>query len=1108
MLSGAAQVPLQLADLLQLLGGGTSVPPPPQFSFQACDWPEWILRFEQYRSTSNTRLLTSKAQIDHLLYIMGGKSNDILASFRLSEEEQTNYELVKQRFNNHFVARKTKLYERMRFNTRTQQQGESIDQFITDLHTIGKKCEYGPLLEEFVRDRIIAGMLNRNLSTQLQNLESEPTLEQVVSRVRHSEHVSVNQHLLQRTDGSEQPTNLHAVHRSAKPKRKQHIKHQSADDSTKASSSQQSQGAEPSAKGCGWCGSSKRHSREECRAVKDACNYCKTPGHWEKVCRKKKRHGQEGHRTGDSTPRRQHIHNVDEEELPKQVGELFLGSLGVAATKAAIQRVPPWMVTLQLNGRPVSCKIDTGADATVIGRNVFEALRESLPQLQKVDQTLYGPNHSSLPMDGVLKQVELRWNERSVKTDIYVIPGNVTPLLGRPEAATLELVRRQDPEQVAAVSSTAKPEDEFPDIFKGIGKMPGAYHIRLKPGVKPLCVYTPRHTAIPLREPLERKLAEMEETDIIEPVTHPTEWCSQMVPVVKKRADGANDGISIRLTVDYVVLNEGIEREVFQLPTAEEGFAEITGCEVFSKLDATDSYFQVELDEKSRDLTTFLTHKGRYRFKRLPMGLKSASEVFQRKISTILAGIPGVVNLMDDILVGGRTLEEHDRRLRLVLHRLKENNMTLNPAKCIFRVSECTMLGHRITRNGISPMEEKTKAIVDMPVPKDITALRSFLGSVNYLMKFLPNLADVNRPLRELLHKDSVREWGPEHTRAFEDIKQMICNAPILSWYDPKRPTRVTSDASMYGAGAVLEQQAADGEWKPVQFMSASFTPTQQRYSMIEKEACAVLMACEKFQLYLIGLPQFVIRTDHKPLKQILETKPIAELTVRLQRMRMRMIPFWYTIEHIPGKVNYLADMLSRSPLPTQQRDVDIADEEVDDRVHIAAVVATLPASTPFLKRIAEDQEKDRVTNTLKRYVLQGWPTYRRTDPDLQPYHEHQVDIALVGDIVTYQQRIIVPKSLQPEILNRIHEGHLPLYKCIARAKSAVWWPGIKGHIAELIQRCNVCVENTVNRPEPLVPSKVPEFPWDLVAIDIGTLEGQDYLSIIDDTQSFRSFTS
>ena len=488
------------------------------------------------------------------------------------------------------------------------------------------------------------------------------------------------------------------------------------------------------------------------------------------------------------------------------------------------------------------------------------------------------------------------------------------------------------------------------------------------------------------------------------------------------------------------------------------------------------------------------------------MGLKSASEVYQRKIAEVIAGVPGVINMMDDCLVGGATVEEHDDRLRQVLQRCRDNGITLNAAKCHFRVTECTMFGHHISRQGISPLPSKIQAIIDMPVPRDITALRSFLGSVNYHMKFLPSLAEINRPLRQLLLKDSLREWGPEHDEAFDTIKKMLTSAPTLAWYDPRRPTRVTSDASMYGAGGVLEQLADDNEWRAVHYMSASFTSTQMRYSMVEKEACAATLACERFAMYLIGLPSFTLRTDHKPLVEILGTKPIAELSVRLQRFRMRLTPFWCNVEFIQGKSNYTADMLSRMPVTTTQPDRDILDEEVHDKVAISAVLQGMPASTPFIQKIAQAQEEDDVSKDVRKFITEGWPHYKQLTPALRQFHQHQGDLAICSNLITFRERIFIPVSHREEILSRIHAGHLPEQKCSARARDAVWWPNINKDIVETARKCATCLQHTTNRPEPLLPSAIPNHPWDVIGADIGTHDGTDYLVIIDSYSKFPIF--
>ena len=315
---------------------------------------------------------------------------------------------------------------------------------------------------------------------------------------------------------------------------------------------------------------------------------------------------------------------------------------------------------------------------------------------------------------------------------------------------------------------------------------------------------------------------------------------------------------------------------------------------VFTKLDANAGFWQIPLDPASSLLTTFITPFGRYRFNRLPFGISSAPEHFQRRMSDALTGLAGTVCMMDDILIHGATREEHEQRLQAVLQRLSNLGMTLNAEKCKFAQTSVNFLGHVIDSQGIRPDPDKVEAIIRFTTPTSVGEIRRFLGMVNQLSKFSRNLADHTQPLRDLLVKDRSWVWEIAQQQAFKKVKQMLVASPILALYDPNIETTLSADASSYGLGAVLLQRQVTRHLQPVAFISRSMTPTERRYAQIEKEALAFTWACERLSDYLVGL-KFHIQTDHKPLVPLFSTKDLEELPVRVQRFRMRMMRFDFT---------------------------------------------------------------------------------------------------------------------------------------------------------------------------------------------------------------------
>lgn len=287
--------------------------------------------------------------------------------------------------------------------------------------------------------------------------------------------------------------------------------------------------------------------------------------------------------------------------------------------------------------------------------------------------------------------------------------------------------------------------------------------------------------------------------DIIEPVKEFSQWISPLVTIVKDTGD-------LRLCVDMRRANLAIKREAHLMPTFEDFLPRLRNARVFSRLDIKDAFHQVELHESSRHITTFITHKGVFRYKRLMFGISCAPEMFQKVLEQILSNCENVVSYIDDVLIFGDTVEEHDRALRKVLDTLKEMNILLNHAKCVFRVTELEFLGHHLSAEGVRPSEDKLTALKSFRAPQSPEELRSFLGLVTYVGRFLPNLSTVSSPLRELTHKEIPFKWQPIHDKAFKDLKSMIADIKTLAYFDNALRTRVIADASPVGLGAVLLQ--------------------------------------------------------------------------------------------------------------------------------------------------------------------------------------------------------------------------------------------------------------------------------------------------------------
>ena len=306
------------------------------------------------------------------------------------------------------------------------------------------------------------------------------------------------------------------------------------------------------------------------------------------------------------------------------------------------------------------------------------------------------------------------------------------------------------------------------------------------------------------------------------------------------------------------------------MPAIDQTLGLLSGAQYFSKIDCNSSFWQCELSESCRHLTCFITPFGRYVFNKLPFGLSSSSEYFQKRICSILDEVPGVVCQTDDVLIFGKTEQEHDARLDTVLRRFQDSQLTLNVEKCVFKTRSVKYVGFIIGPDGVRVDPEKLSAFVDMEPPSDVSGVRRILGVINHMGKFSSNLAEYTKPLRDLLKDKNQFYWGHPQQNAFNKIKEELTKSPVLALYDPTRYTVVASDASNYGIGTVIMQKQDDRQMKPVAYASRALTPTEQRYTTIEKEGLGITWACERFRDFLIG-KQFHIETDHKPLVSLSE---------------------------------------------------------------------------------------------------------------------------------------------------------------------------------------------------------------------------------------------
>ena len=309
----------------------------------------------------------------------------------------------------------------------------------------------------------------------------------------------------------------------------------------------------------------------------------------------------------------------------------------------------------------------------------------------------------------------LTHQQLSSEQTIYVVRGLKTNLLGLPAITSLQLLRRVD----ATCAEEPAIPSQFQDMFQGLGTLGEEYTIRLKDDARPHSLYTPRNVPIPLRGKVQEELNRMEAARVISKVDDPTPWCAGMVVVPKKSGD-------VRICVDLKALNESVLREVHPIPKVDDTIAQLAGATLFSKLDANSGFWQIPLAKESHPLTTFITPYGRYHFNKLPFGISSAPELFQKRMNKILAGLDRVVCQMDDVLIVGANKAEHDARLTAALERLQAAGVTLNPAKCKFRQTMVKSLDTLLMQGAF---RQTLKRLLQSSRWSPLTTSRNYAGS-------------------------------------------------------------------------------------------------------------------------------------------------------------------------------------------------------------------------------------------------------------------------------------------------------------------------------------------------------------------------------------------
>lgn len=1024
------------------------------FDHNVGTWKTYIGRIKQYFVANDIDTKTDAAGRKRkaiLLSALTEETYKLASDLALPKDiEDVPYEDLISLLDTHFTPKSIGFGERHNFYAATQKEEETYSQWAARLRGLTAKCGFLNV-EEAIRDKFIMGMLSGPEKEKLYAKDiTDLTLAKVVE-------MAENMHRARAAVTVSAPTDVTTV-------RNQIFKISNSKNNSVRGTNVR----------CGVCGYS-NHKSTECKFANYVCKKCHVKGHLRKVCKKNNY---------------VNVDCSDKDDDGEDDGKFYyIRSL----------RGEPMVETVVINGNPYKFEVDSGSAVTVIAEGFYKSKFKSVP-LSATNKQLMTYNGKKIVCIGTL-YLPVCYAGQKHGITLYVVRDGGPPLLGRDFISMFNL-------QLVPVNYCGGSELSIRDLQRQYSKLfsdnLGTFNkykikLSLKSGVVP--VYCkPRPVAFALRDKVNKEIDRLVDLGILEPVEY-SEYASPIVPILKK------DG-SVRLCVDFSIsINKQLLIEKYPLPTINELFSKIHGAQLFSKLDLSMAYNQFLLDDESKNLTSINTSRGLYRFTRLVFGLASAPSIFQRAIEGVLAGLDGVLCLLDDILVTGRDRQEHLKLLNVVMQRLQDAGLTLQKEKCSFFQDEVSYLGYIITKDGLKKAPEKIKAMTEAPTPTNVNQLQSFLGLINYYRNFVPNASTILSPLYELLKKGCKWSWTEVHEKAFRAIKKLMASEKVLAHYDPKAKLILTVDASPSGLGAILSQIGRDSIERPISFMSRSLNPAEKRYAQIQREATAIIYGVRRFHQYLYGRSEpFILRTDHKPLLSIFGPhKGIPEMSAnRLQRYALFLSSYNYTIEYVRSADNS-ADFLSRSSLPrathecacTEQCRCCDCEVAYDRATYVCFVVdGSMPVTLDVLRK---ETKNDTVLKLVVDFIINGWPP-KVSDLRLKRYHLCRTQLSYENGCVMRGHKVVIPENLRQTILKELHTSHLGIVKTKAEARSRFWFPGIDEAVETMIGSCDICIQLRPSPPRaPIAHWKYPSVPFHRIHIDyLGPIKGCVYLVIVD----------
>jgi len=1008
------------------------------------NWSRYVERLEQYFVANGIE--DDPKQVAVLLCVMGEKPYELLHNLLAPTKPATKkFKELVEAMGAHLQPKPLVIAERFKFHKRNQSSKETVQQYLAELRKLADKCKFDAYLEEALRDRFVCGLRSEVMQRRLlgeDDLKLQRAVEIAHGMETASKGASEFHDTTQPTDSKAVPDGIMTL-----------------------------PGAKIPCFRCTKIG----HSPDSCYFRHQKCKACGKTGHIAKACKTKASDkpenpysGSKGRKSGGRYQKRG-ANTIVAENVTDD-----LELLAVQSNKTSDSRI---QLQVEIQNVPLCMELDTGASVSLISKKVWKQ-QFSFMKLNRSDILLRTYTGEPLQVLGTFT-TRVKYKEQQADLPLLVVDGNGPSLFGRNWLSSITLDWREIKRLSTGVDGLLQ---QYQEIFKDeLGTLKGIYaKLTVKPEATPK-FFKPRSVPYALKSAIEQDLQRLLKLGVIEKVNH-SEWAAPIVPVPKEDQ-------SVRICGDYkVTVNPVLQVDQFPLPKPEDLFASLAGGKKFTKLDLSHEYQQVLLHPDSRKYVTVNTHQGLYQYNRLPFGIASAPAVFQETMEKVLQGLHNVVCYIDDILVTGKTDDEHQANLEKVFQRLRDYGLRLKQSKCAFMVPSVEYLGYVIDAEGIRATPKKVEAITKAPKPKNTTELRL----VNYYGKFIPHLASITQPLNQLLCKHARWQWSNNCEKAFNCLKTHLASEKVLVHYDISLPLQLACDASAYGVGAVISHVTENGDEKPIAYSSRTLSKSERNYSQIEKEALSIIYGVKKFHQFLYGR-KFTLITDHKPLLAILGPKSQLPTlaAARFQRWAIYLSAYHYDLCFRPTAKHSNADGLSRLPMEESdnEQSVDVA------TIFNLRQIELLPVNVQQLRKATS---RDSDLAKVIQYLRSGWPA--KVIPTVQPYYHRRTELTIEAGCLLWGTRVIIPEKCRKQVLQELHTSHPGIVKMKSIARSHVWWPQIDKQIEKLVKSCTACQENKNNPPTAtLHPWSWPGRPWQRIHIDFaGPFQGSMFMIVVD----------